>query len=76
MFVSKARVEALTLSLACTGKLGTSWGSLGRRWDVSADLLLIQVHSWLDYTPGVWEKLELELGKQQSFTMWRNEADQ
>lgn len=56
--------------------LGTSWRNLGRWWHVSADLLLVLIHSWLDYTPDAWEELELKPGKLQSFTMWRNEVDQ
>lgn len=63
VIVAKTHVEALMLSLACTGELGTSWGSLGGRCEAIADLLDSRVHSWLDYNPGIFQQLELEIGK-------------
>lgn len=39
--------------------------------DAVADLPASYVRSWLDYNPGVRQKLALETGKLQSFAMWR-----
>lgn len=74
IFTTETHVEALTLSLACTGELGTLGESLGGRYIRPADLLLHQVHSWLDYNPGARQKLEPKVDKLQSFTCgvtWR-----
>lgn len=76
MFTTKGRVEALTLSSACSGMLGTPWETLGRRGKPRADLLVDQVCPWLDYNPHVRQELELEIDKLQSFTMWSNDTNQ